>query len=82
MFPWDADYGRLLQDRVGVRLDRVAGCVVTSELVNEANGYNRVMQAEIERRYGAGILERLMKEAESSYLLHPTTTPAPDAAAG
>jgi hypothetical protein len=60
-------YVQLLRDRLGVEDNRVAGCIVTQELVDETDAYNKVMVAEIERRFGAGILERLRDEAAATY---------------
>src|SRR6185503_5704544 len=51
------DYNEVLQRRYGIRGVTVAGCVVNS--VEQANwmGYNEVMTAEINRRYGPRALE-------------------------
>jgi len=51
-------YARVLADTYKVRLREVAGCVVDSTILEHARGYNEVMQAEIERRYGADAFER------------------------
>ena len=64
---WVPDYARLLNDRLGVRFNTVAGCMVSSRLANHTNEYNEVMRREIERRYGAGILEKLADEASKTY---------------
>src|SRR6266576_313749 len=60
---WVPDYVRLLNDRLGVRFNAVAGCRVSSRLLKHSNEYNEVMTQEIERRYGTGILEKLADEA-------------------
>jgi hypothetical protein len=41
--------------------------MVSSRLANHTNEYNAVMTREIERRYGAGILEKLADEASNTY---------------
>jgi hypothetical protein len=61
---WASTYDRLLRQRYGVESRSVAGCVVTSEIVGHAVGYNEVMDAEIKRRFGADVFERTAAEAE------------------
>lgn len=63
--PWVADYARLLKERFGVGYNPVAGCVVSPDLVRKTGAYNGVMTAEIERRHGAGVLDRLREEVTS-----------------
>ena len=63
----DGVYGRLLQDRLGVSLQVVGGCLVSQELIDETKAYNRIMTDEIERRFGKGILDDLAEEAQQMY---------------
>ena len=56
-------FADLLRTRLGVELTEVAGCAVPGEQLREIMAYNRVMTAEIERRFGSGIVERLRQEA-------------------
>jgi hypothetical protein len=56
-------YAQLLKERFGVQQRAVAGCVIDAELAAETRAYNDVMKAEIEKRFGAGVLETLRKEA-------------------
>ncbi|MBX3270112.1 MAG: hypothetical protein KF729_07610 [Sandaracinaceae bacterium] len=58
-------YAALLEERLGVSLDAIAGCVVNDEIVGRAEGYNRVMSAYLERVHGAGSLDALWAEAEA-----------------
>lgn len=66
-------YVRLLRDRLGVELNSVAGCAVGQELVRDTDAYNAVMTQEIERRFGAGVLQRLSAESAGR---QPDTRPA------
>ena len=59
------DYVRLLKDRAGVSYVPVAGCSVSRPLRRHTDEYNEVMTREIERRFGAGIVERLFDEAST-----------------
>ena len=52
-----------LRKRLGVELEAVAQCVVTSELVERTKGYNGRIQEEVERRHGAGAIEQVWEEA-------------------
>src|SRR5262245_12686045 len=56
-------YEQLLQERLGVTYNRVAGCMVTDQLVRDADAYNEVMTKEIEDRFGKGILDQIFEEA-------------------
>lgn len=71
------EYARLLGERLGVALVPVAGCVVTSQLLAEVEAYNRVMEREIERRHGRGILDRISGEADAAWeeRRHQVTAP-------
>lgn len=50
-------YPKILQEKYGIRLERVAGCVVDANMVAKTGAYNAVMKAEIEKRFGRGVLE-------------------------
>ena len=65
--PWYDDYARALKRRYGVELVAVAGCVVDGYLVSEVRGYNDVVTARIEQRFGRGVLDRLSREVERRY---------------
>ena len=64
--PQDAVFERLLQDRLGVQLTRVAGCAIGGQEMKQVDVYNRVMREEIDRRFGPGSIERLREEAARS----------------
>jgi len=50
------------KEKFGVEFHAVAGCVVRPGLVERVAGYNEVMQAEIDRRFGPMALEKLREE--------------------
>jgi hypothetical protein len=65
------DYGAycdILRARYNVRVDVIAGCVVTRKLLDYIQGYNEVSTAEIERRFGEGVLERTREEVRYNAL--------------
>lgn len=64
---WDGEYAALLQQRYGIQLRSVAGCIVTDESAGHLEGYNAVMLPEIRRRFGAGVLERTADEARAKH---------------
>jgi hypothetical protein len=66
-------FARLLQDRLGVHVRDVAGCVIAGDDVKQIEAYNRVMTAEIERRFGPGAVARLRDEAAAP---PPATQPS------
>jgi hypothetical protein len=57
----------ILAKDYGVELKAVAGCVVSEELVENVRGYNEAQQAEIERRFGEGILGKVERQAQQVY---------------
>lgn len=73
---WDETLAKLLAERIGVEIDLVAGCLVTPELLAETTAYNETVEAEIARRFGAGTLKSIEKEAiridEARHLPRPS----------
>ncbi|PCC66503.1 hypothetical protein SAMN02745121_00768 [Nannocystis exedens] len=57
------EYSRILWEKYKVVLREVAGCVVDETIVEHARGYNEVMEAEIVRRHGADVFEKVSKQA-------------------
>jgi hypothetical protein len=57
------DYERLLKERCNVRLEPVAGCLVTSGLTEYLRGYNGISVGFIRLKFGTNILDRLQQEA-------------------
>jgi hypothetical protein len=58
--PSDYEYQRLLKARYGIEM-QLGGCVLPSEL--DMDRYNQRMRAEIERRFGLGVLEKTEQDA-------------------
>lgn len=62
--PASGEYTRLLEKRYGIETRRVgAGCVFTPDEFQHAQAYNRVMKAEISRRFGPDVFELTYQEA-------------------
>jgi hypothetical protein len=61
------EYSELLRERYRIELRSVAGCVVDSRILGHARGYNGVMVAEIERRFGTNIWGATMSDALKQY---------------
>ena len=53
---------QLLQERFGIDTRVVAGCGVNDEILGHAAGYNKVSEAEIDRRFGAAAIEAAREE--------------------
>jgi hypothetical protein len=64
---WIIQSKDILSNEFGIDVVVVAGCIVSGELREKSRGYNDVMEAAIEERYGRGILERLWRRAQSEY---------------
>ncbi len=65
--PWAWEYRRLIQDRYGVEVHSVAGCVVTEDLVQYVRGYNDVSRSRIQARFGKDIFAECAEEARASW---------------
>ena len=61
---WAVDYDRLMERRMGVRIQPVAGCLVDSKLRRYVAGYNGVMEQEIAKRFGPGARDAIVAEAQ------------------
>ena len=62
--PWLADFIAMLQERHGIQVEVVAGCIVTEDLVRSTKSYNKRMEAEIAQRFGADAPKKISKEAQ------------------
>ena len=60
---WNDRYEMLLLNRYGVKTRGVAGCISDHQTREHARGYNEVMSAEVERRFGPDVWERTEREA-------------------
>lgn len=64
--PWYDEYKQLLRERYGIEF-RSEGCVVDDAVLSYAKGYNKVMDAEIERRFGTNFWDKTTADAEALY---------------
>ncbi|HXF09268.1 MAG TPA: hypothetical protein VN625_00695 [Desulfuromonadaceae bacterium] len=65
--PWREIYRTNLMKRYKIQLQTVAGCVVTEAEMKKVYGYNQVSGAEIGRRYGTNLLNKVANEAEKEW---------------
>lgn len=56
-------YAQILREQYKVTLREVAGCVIDDTIAEHARGYNEVMEAEIVRRYGPDVFEKVSRKA-------------------
>jgi hypothetical protein len=61
---WLAECAKLLEQRYGVRLKDIAGCVVDFQIEGHERGYNEVSRAEIQRRFGRDVVEETKAEVK------------------
>jgi hypothetical protein len=71
---WYDDYQKMMKSRLGVEIKPVAACVVTSTLTRNVGGYNRRMEEEITRRFGAAAHDQIVAQAQNGTgsALNPT----------
>jgi hypothetical protein len=55
--PGAPGFSRETLKQCGIEINHVAGCVVDTQIVGHANGYNIAMIAEIKRRFGNGVVK-------------------------
>ena len=64
--PWFTEYQRLLKERCGVETDIRPEAGPIHGLHPDDREYNEVVTAEIEKRFGDGIVGKLKRQAEAS----------------
>lgn len=62
---WYSKYTELVEQRLGVEIQGVAGCDVDESLRRSVDGYNRRMREEIDRRFGPAAHEAVEQEAQA-----------------
>jgi hypothetical protein len=67
--PLNGEAEKLLRTRYGIQTRYVAGCMVSKEITQHAEGYNGVMEAEIVRRFGTDVFDRTYQEARERLAL-------------
>ena len=65
--PWAWEFRRLIQERYGVEVKAVAGCVVSPQLVWYVHGYNSVSCSRLRKKFGKDILAECVKEAQAAW---------------
>ena len=65
------EFSVLLYAKLGISCHMIAGCVVTDDLIKYARDYNGVITKYAEKKFGAGIISKIMEEASQLYLKHP-----------
>lgn len=65
--PWSGEYAKFLAAKYHIQLKTVAGCIVDSKIVGHERGYNEVSVAEIERRFGHGVLAKTAADVQAKW---------------
>ena len=67
-FPTEAQfYDSILKEKYGIVFVSVGECLTDDETIENAQGYNSVSQKAIDAKYGAGILEKVRRQAAVDY---------------
>jgi hypothetical protein len=70
--PWRPEYARLLNQRYGVKLHTVAGCIVSESTVDYVESYNEVVESALERKFKHNVSMDTYDEARSLWIKsHP-----------
>lgn len=67
--PWHGEYVSLIRERLGVEYEvpTKPDGVAEADFIEEVRGWNETMQAEIDRKFGAGTLGKLHQEADQRW---------------
>ena len=65
--PWAQEYYQLLSHRYGIRVRRVADCLVSQSLLAYANSYDKISSTTAIRRYGRDIFKECADEAKRDW---------------
>src|SRR5689334_13334898 len=65
--PWSGEYMKALAAKYHIQLKTVAGCIVDSTIVGHERGYNEISVAEIERRFGHGVLAKAAEDVQKKW---------------
>ena len=60
--PWRPEFARHLEERYGIKLRVVAGCIVSESLLEYVAGYNAVMALGAHRKFGRSVIEEVSLE--------------------
>ena len=59
----------LLEERHGIVVEPIAGCIIDEEIAVRAKAYNAVSRPAIERKFGKDVFERARREAQEASVL-------------
>lgn len=65
--PWTQEYGEILQRDYGVELGTVAGCVVSTPLIDYVDAYNETIGGYLTSVHGSDLFDRAHKAAQALY---------------
>ena len=65
--PWSGIYYSNLMSQYQIEVRGVAGCDVSEQLAESVRGYNETATAEIEKRFGAGLVKRVAQASEQQW---------------
>ena len=68
---WFREWQEILWKEHEIQIDIIAGCMVSDEEIDYANGYNSISEAEIKKRFGENIFENTLYKAERIWKLEP-----------
>ncbi len=70
--PWHESYVQTMQQEFGVKVDTVAGCIVSGWFIRYVRSYNDVMEAALVKKYGRDVArESRIRAAEDWKRTHP-----------
>ena len=68
---WSFEWKRLLEERYGIEIVVIAGCIVSEEEIEYVKGYNDISVAEIEKRLGKDVLDKTSDDAMMLWKVEP-----------
>lgn len=75
---WINEYREVLARDYGVKLETVAGCVVSDPLVDYVDTYNETIEGYLVSVHGPDLFDKARREADALYTARHTAQPEPD----
>jgi hypothetical protein len=65
--PWFSEYARLLRERYGIRVQAVAGCIVSEPLIRYVESYNRLVEEAAAKKFGRDVFKECAMDAQENW---------------
>ena len=78
---WAHEYQRIFDEKYGVKIEAIVGCIVTKKLMDYATDYNLISKAEIKKQFGDSVfsqVEKMARNSPNNYIVEDVINPPID----